>query len=363
MPSCRLSRPALAVVLVTFLAAAGPGRAEAQPAGPEQKAEPPAPAWKISGLVFGDFYLFAQDHDERFDGQSGFWLRRGYLTYDHTLAPTLATRFRLEVNSDGKMAGGSLTPFVKDAYLRWSYRKGHQAFVGLQPTPTLETIDGVWGLRYVERVAADLYRFDTTRDLGVGVTGSLNAGGTVRYAAQIGNDSGTASETDGKMAIRLAARYDTNPGLFVEGSYWHADRAGGADREALQVFAAYRHARGRAAVNLVRHERDAAPGSLPAVETSVVSGFGVLEVRPGRLSVFARLDRVFDPLPDGGIDYLPISTASPFTFGLFGVEYRPAPSVWLAPNLEFVRYGTPRDGAAARPRNDVVVRASFHWAW
>ncbi len=215
----------------------------------------------------------------------------------------------------------------------------------------------------MEKVAGDLYRFDTTRDLGVGVTGSLNDRGTVRYAAQLGNDSGTGSETDGKMAIRFAARYDTNPGLFVEGSYWHADRPGGADREGLQVFAAYRHARGRAGFNAVRHERDAAPGVAPAVETTVVSGFGVLEVRPGRVSIFARLDRVFDPLPDGGIDYMPISTASPFTFGLFGVEYRPVPSVWLTPNLEFVRYGTPRDPTGARPANDVVVRASFHWAW
>ncbi len=341
-------------------AAGGP--AAARPA-PQASAQPSAPAWKISGLVFGDWYSFSQHHEEKFDGQQGFWLRRAFFTYDHALAPNVTTRFRLEVNSNGRMAGsGNLTPFLKDAYLRWTYRGPHQATLGIQPTPTIETIDAVWGLRYVERVAADLYRFDTTRDFGLGLSGAVNGARTVRYAAQVGNDSGTTSETDGKMAVRLAARYDLDPGIFLEGSAWHADRPADADRQGVQLFAAYRGARGRAGLNYVWHERQAG-GALPHVATHVLSGFGVLDVRPGKLLVFARLDRVFDPLPDGGIDYLPIATTSPFTFGLAGVEYRILPMVRLSPNVEFVRYGTPERPGTTRPRHDVVARASFYWVW
>jgi hypothetical protein len=359
----RLALAVAVVIIVLSSVAVGPVLAQGSEPGQKPAPPPPAPAWKISGLAFGDYYYFSGQHDEKFDGQSGFWLRRAFFTYDHTLAPALVTRFRLEVNSNGKMAGGgNLTPFLKDAYLRWTYRGTHQATLGIQPTPTIETIDGVWGLRYVERVAADLYRFDTTRDFGLGLTGAVNGARTIRYAAQVGNDSGTTSETDGRMAVRLAARYDTNPGIFVEGAYWHADRPAGADREGVQLFAAYRGVRGRAALNVVRHERQAG-GGLAEISTSVLSGFGVVELTPGRLSVFARLDRVFDPLPDGGIDYLPISTVSPFTFGLAGVEYRLLPMVSIAPNVEFVRYGAPAAAGSPRPRNDLVARASFYWVW
>lgn len=362
----RVGHLALVALVATALCGVGARRAFAQAPEPAEKpasAQPPAPAWRISGLVFGDYYYFAQDHDERFDGQSGFWLRRGYLTYDHNLAPNLATRFRLEVNSNGRMAGGSLTPFLKDAYLRWNYRGAHQAFIGMQPTPTLEVIDGVWGLRYVEKVPADLYRFDSTRDLGVGFTGPVNRAGTIRYSALVGNDSGTGSETDGKMAVRLSARYDTNPGIFLEGSYWYADRPMGADRQAVQAFAAYRHARGRVGLNYVWHERKQAANDLPRAETTVVSAFAVLDLKPRKVSVFARLDRAVDPPADATVDYLPISTASPFTFGLLGAEYRLTSSVFFSPNAEFVRYGTPERPTVARPRNDVVLRASFHWVW
>jgi len=72
---------------------------------------------------------------------------------------------------------------------------------------------------------------------------------------------------------------------------------------------------------------------------------------------------VMDPLPDGAVDYLPISTAAPFTFGLFGLDCRLRPTVFFSPNVEFLRYDTPSSPSVPRPRHDVVVRASFYWGW
>lgn len=342
---------------VLSVAVAGPA------SGQEAKAAPPsAPAWKITGYVFGDYYYFAQDHDERFDEQQGFWIRRAYLTYDHTLSPRFAARFRVEANSNGKMAGGTLNLYMKDAWLRWTYAGRQQLIVGLQPTPTLEEPDAVWGLRHIERAPADLYRFDATRDTGIALAGPLNAAGTVAYAAQLGNGSGVGSETDGKMATRFTLRYLESPGLFLHASYGRSDLPQGADRQAFQVFTAYQHAKGRAGFNYLWGKRDeAADGSVPGAEVTVVSGFGVLNVRPQKLSLLGRIDRVMDPLPDGSVDYLPISTAAPFTFGLVGVEYYLHPSVRFSPNLELVAYDRP--GSNPKPDDDVVVRATFYWAW
>ena len=82
---------------------------------------PTYPSSKITGLVFGDYYSFPDHHDPAWDGQHGFWIRRAYLTYEHTFNEKLYARFRLEANSNGKLTGGNLVPFVKDLFLNFSH--------------------------------------------------------------------------------------------------------------------------------------------------------------------------------------------------------------------------------------------------
>jgi hypothetical protein len=43
---------------------------------PKEAPRSPYPSWKISGLVFGDYYYFTDHHDPKFQDQNGFWLRR-----------------------------------------------------------------------------------------------------------------------------------------------------------------------------------------------------------------------------------------------------------------------------------------------
>jgi hypothetical protein len=109
---------------------------------PEPPAQPaPAPPYKVSGLVFGDYYYFAEHHDEQWESQQGFWLRRAYFTFDYTSTPRITTRFRLEVNSSGELTGGALTPYVKDAYLKWIYSGRQQVTLGIQPTLGFDFIE------------------------------------------------------------------------------------------------------------------------------------------------------------------------------------------------------------------------------
>src|SRR5678815_3452026 len=68
-----------------------------------------APPWRISGLVFGDYYYFAESPQAAFEKQHGLWLRRGYFTYDHTFSPAVTTRFRLEVNSNGRLVSPAVS--------------------------------------------------------------------------------------------------------------------------------------------------------------------------------------------------------------------------------------------------------------
>ena len=74
------------------------GRRPLTEADEAKKAEP---SWRISGLMFGDYYWFAADHRDVLEEQNGFWLRRIFLTYDQKFSEAFSTRVRLEMNSPG----------------------------------------------------------------------------------------------------------------------------------------------------------------------------------------------------------------------------------------------------------------------
>ena len=351
-----------AVVLVSnrpaFAQAVPPGP-PAGTAGQATSAESPG---RISGLIFGDYYYFARHHLPEFEEQHGIWLRRGYFTYDHTFSPKVTTRFRLEVNSDGRLQGGELTPYIKDAYVRWTFAGRQQLTLGIQPSLTFEFLESVWGLRHIEKTPLDLYRTDSSRETGFTVAGPVNESGSLRYAYQFGNDAGQNSETNRFKAQRAVFRYETNPGISIEGFWGHSDREDDADRDTAQVFVGYRRPTVRAGFQYTFQRRSTAGGVGVRTDLDIYSGFGVLEMPQRKLSFFVRLDRFDDPCADcEPMEYLPISPNAPFTLTIAGMEYHILPNVRVGPNIEHVAYSTP--SAGARPKNDTVARFTFYWNW
>lgn len=328
---------------------------------PAERPAPEPPPWRISGLVFGDYYAFPQHHLDEWEGQHGLWIRRVYFTYDHTFSPRITTRVRLEANSNGKLQGGSLDAYIKDAYLRWTFTGRQQLFVGLHPSLTLEFVEGVWGLRHIEKTPLDLYRVDSSRETGFAVTGPLNADGSLVYGVQFGNDAGNNAETNKGKALRALVRYETPRGLSVEGFVGRSERPDDADRTTLQAVGAYRWDGGRVAAQYARQSRKAAEGTAgPDVDLDVFSAFGVVDLLENRGAAFLRVDRYADPCVDcGAIDYLPIATTEPFTMTIAGFEYRLHPAVRVSPNIEWVTYG----GGDSAPESDLAARLTFFWSW
>jgi hypothetical protein len=313
--------------------------------------------------VFGDYYGFGRDHDTKWGGQQGFWFRRVYFTFDYALGPKVTTRFRLEANSNGRLAGGSLSPYAKDLSLRWTYYGRQQMTVGLQPSLTFDHVENVWGLRHIEKAPLDLYKWDSSRDTGITFSGPLNASNTLQYSLQFGNESGTSAEIDRFKAIRVAARYDKTAGLTVEGMFARFNRDRNADRLTAQLFAAYRTRRGRVGFQYSQQERKAPVGSnAPAFRLNVVSGFGVYELKRAKASAFVRVDRYAKPCPEcASIDYLPVEPGARFALMLAGIEYAVLSTLRFSPNIEWVHYAQPRTGA--KPADDVVWRTTFYWTW
>jgi hypothetical protein len=222
-----MTRATILAACFVFIAAAA--SAQDAPAPAPSPAPVPTSSFKISGLVFGDLYYLRSPFTS-FDQQHGLWLRRGFFTYDHTFSPILTTRLRLEVNSNGQMEGGLLTPYVKDAFVKWTFFHRQTVTLGIHPSLTFNFTEAFWGLRHIEKTALDLYRVDASRETGVMLAGPLNAAETLTYQVQYGTGSNNTAETDRFKGYRATARYETNPGFSVEGMVGVANRAEDADR-------------------------------------------------------------------------------------------------------------------------------------
>jgi hypothetical protein len=336
------------------------------------------PSHKISGLMFGDYYWYYAWHQDQISstnptavqGQHGLWFRRLYFTYDFTYNERLTTRMRLEANSDGKFAGEDLVPYVKDAYLKWTYKGKQQLTLGIHPSVTFDWLEGFWGLRHIEKTPADLYRLDSSRDFGVTFTGPTPVGG-LSYAAQFGNDSGNGSEIDAGKILRLESRYERNPGIAIEGFYSFGSRRA-EHRQTVQGFAGFRHDVVRVAAQFLRQERTSGQDDVPNQTISVWSGFGVWQAVPKKADVFFRVDHVKGDLAGAetglpgaeDIDYWLLSSQSPFTTWIVGGEWYLHPAVRVSPNLELVKYANDPDPTTFPGRDrDSILRLTFFWTF
>lgn len=309
------------------------------PRGPEPAVSPEPRPWyesvKVSGYLFGDAYAVLDQHDPDIDGQNGFWIRRGYLTFDAKVAEDWSARLRFEFNSPGDFeTNAKLEPFVKDAYLAWKH-DGHEIDLGLSSTPTFEFIEGFWGYRSIEKTPLDLYRVGRSRDLGIAYKGS-SPDGRIFYHAMLGNGAGDGSETNKGKKVMGALGFKPAEGLVAQLYADYEDRPGATDRSTLQAFLGWSGDRSRYGLQYAEQERgvDGAPDE----SIAVASAFGIWELTR-RGSLLARYDRSFDGYPDAdSIPYLWIANDTPFDLAILGWEQQLNERISLTPNFEYVRY-------------------------
>ncbi len=312
----------------------------------------------VSGLVFGDAYWVAGNHDESLEGENGFWLRRVFLTFDQKLSEHLSARLRFEANSVGNFnSSNQIEPFVKEAWVRWNGQR-HSAVIGLQPVPTYEVVDRFWGYRPLEKTVLDLQRFGPTRDTGIGVQGKLDAGNHWRYHALVGNGTGAPDENDeGKKSYLALGWFPDDHWQFeVYGAFDNRD--GDTNRTTYQVFGGYQGAWGRVGVVAARQKREAGRSELVL---DVASIFAVSKLSD-RMNLVVRYDKMFDPNPDAArIPFFTFDPTAKSNLAILGVDYKIEKALSLIPNVEYVFY----DEANGRPApdDDLFVRLTFFWSF
>jgi hypothetical protein len=338
----------------------GPAAVPAVVAVPPVAAEPPPEPWyervKVGGYVFGDAYAVLANHDATLEDRTGFWIRRGYLTFDSRLADGWSARLRFEVNSAGDFdTSETLEPYVKDAYLAWK-RDGRELLLGLSSTPTFEFIEGQWGHRPIEKTPLDLYRLGNSRDLGVAYKGE-SFDGRVFYHAMLGNGSGTGGETNKGKKVMAGLGFRPTESLSAQLYADYEDRPGATDRSTLQAFLGWTGARSRYGLQYAVQDREVegAEGD----ERAVASAYGVWQlVERGTLVV--RYDRSFDGYPDASrIAYLRIPDDTRFDLAILAWEHRLKKNISLIPNFEYVRY---RDSHGEKaPGDDLYGRLTLYY--
>ncbi len=162
---------------------------------------------RISGYMFGDYYYNAA-RDTGISSLSnvvsggkkdlnGFQFRRIYFTYDYDISAKFTTRLRLSHEPKSYASDNKLALFIKDAYLKWKdIWEGSDLSIGIQPTPTWQISEGIWGNRFLEKTTLDLRGIASSRDFAVSLSGKFDASGVFKYWLMIGNNSGSAAETD-----------------------------------------------------------------------------------------------------------------------------------------------------------------------
>lgn len=224
--------------------------------------------------MFGDAYAVASHHDPEIDGQYGFWLRRGDLTFDADLAPKWSARFRLEVNSPGDFeSSAKMTPFVKDAWVAWK-DGAHDLVFGISPSPTFERTENFWGYRAVEKTPRDLYRLGSSRDFGVAWKGRAAEGPdrTVSVASVFG-----AWDLGEKLS--LLARVDRSfDGIPDAGDIPYLGLAEDTELDLLLVGLDYRIHEMVSVIPNVEAVADRKTGGIPAPDDDLIA----------RLTLFVR---------------------------------------------------------------------------
>lgn len=351
----------LACVVLATVLASSQAAAQAPPSAPPAQAADEAQAFRISGLVYADYYYVAANHRDELVDRNGFWLRRVYITYDHTLTDAFALRVRLEMNSEGDFTSTDVSnAYLKDAWLKWT-RGAHSLAFGMASTPQIEFVEGFQGYRSIEKTPFDLYRWDSSRDLGVLLQGSLGEARRTSYSLQVGNGSGTGSEIDRSKTVRAQISRRFARGLALEGYVDWQDRPEGQDISTLEGFAGWQEAKWRASLQYGWQKRRKASDSGLDLDLEFLSAFATLQVTP-TLAIVGRLDRSFDPIPGGEtIDYLPFSETARTLFGFAAVDVTLAKTVHLIPNIEWTTYSRAPDGST--PASDFVPRVTLFFSW
>lgn len=310
---------------------------------------------KLNGLMFGDYYYVIKNHNDKIEGENGFWFRRIYFTAENKLNDEFSVRYRVELNSSGNFqTKDKITPYTKHAYIKWS-RKNQNILFGLSPTPTYEVTENLWGYRSVEKPPLDLQGYRPTSNFGINFQGAVDPKKILNYSLMFANRGGTSSEAGKGKSIMLSLAMK-NKGFVIEGYADAYDEPKGKGTYVLQGFVGYESKQFRGGAQYSRQTRRLGPNA-GNKNYGLMSFFATGEFAPNVWGI-ARFDKILDPNPAGAsIAYLPLDPTAKMNILILGLDLCPIKDVHIIPNVEIVKYDKPEKGDT--PNSDFMPRLTM----
>ncbi|MFI5250886.1 MAG: hypothetical protein ACHQQQ_00520 [Bacteroidota bacterium] len=374
-----------------------------------------APAGKISGYMFGDFfYNFARDTSfatgkntptkTALTGPAdmqGFQFRRIYITYDNDISNLFTSRFRLEadqsaltsgtsalaVKSGGKgkdttitasQYGGKITVFVKDAYLKWKNVFSNSDLIfGIQPTTAYDISEGAWGYRSLEKTIMDLRGIIPSRDFGLALRGKITDDGMFNYWAMISNGDGNSpvSSKFHRYSLNIQVKPVDNWQIDLNGDYRAMANTNDITSTALppatlsnglltgSIFVGYNlkdqysfgvEAYNQTWANQYKYSDTTTTPHTPTqtgLTSMGISVWGTYNLQPD-LAIVARYD-YYDPNTNSW------SKGDSRNYIIGGVSWKPDKNVSIIPNIQYESYEAPPTGTT--PNASVTGRVTFYY--
>ncbi len=293
----------------------------------------------IKGYMIPEYYFVGSHHSGGedtggIDDQNGFWLRRIYFGYNTKISAKFSARVRLEMNSSA-FSNDKLTPYVKNAHLKYKLGGGASLFAGIMEPPSFNKIEKIWGYRFIEKTAPDFFKLASSRDFGIALDGKSKSG--LVYTLMYGNYSSNKGEDNKGKGFYGRLGYETKS-LYVEANGHHASD-GSKDITYLAGFVGLKGVWGKfGAGYYYRNESDEIGDSK---NTGILSVHGTAKLKKG-MEFFARYDHFLkEGLKDPG-GYVPVSTKGQIPrFLITGLIFKVHKQVTLSPNIKYVFYGTP----------------------
>lgn len=344
-----------------FLSLASTGLATAQEFGPAIEELTPIDRdgdnFHVSALLFGDVFKIANHHLGEFDGESGWWTRRIYVTTDFLNLGWGGTsiRLRLEANQLDDFSTDYESE-LKDAYIQ--LRPGeHRIWIGRAPTLTFSSVEAHWGYRWFERTPMDLQGTPSRFD-GLRAAGPLTSGGPFYYRVLAGQGTGLGFSTNNVKKGQLAFSYlRTDQKFFADlyVDYLEEDEDENQDTaRSVQISGGWNGRTNYAGLLYFHREWD----NNVAERLRVASAYWVHNFARWHVSLVGRVDRLLDPSVRGdAIDYMPFDPSARATPVFAGVDIDLHKHVRIMPNIKYVTYDTNDQGV--RPDDDVYLNLTI----
>jgi hypothetical protein len=315
---------------------------------------------RFSGLMFGDYYSVQSQHNGKLQGLDGLQFRRIYLTLDEDVAENIGARLRFEAASDDfTKPSNTLVPYIKDAWVKYSYADKSGIYLGLIENPAYSWLEKQWGLRSVEKTPLDLQGWVPSREQGIGLDGSLFGN---EYFFTAGNGAGESSEGS-DIGKRFGLRITRNLGAGFSGLIY-GDVASSSKgyfspdpyAYTVQSFLGWKGSVGRLGI-LYGRQVQVISNTADEKIKDMVSAYIVAHVA-APVEVFARIDHMlYGSTNKAGIKYLDLATQRG-TLAIVGVDWQAAHNLNIQPNVEVSYYQNDAGGSVAS--EDVIPRLTFY---